>query len=78
MADQPATTPDAPIRVGDKVVYRRGETHQQHNATAGIYTLHSTDDYTMTGYVEIRDALDRVFPIHASLLTRAPATAPTI
>lgn len=68
---------DTPMRVGDKVLYRRGETHQQHNATAGIYTLHNTDDYVMCGYVEIKDSLGRVFPVHASLLTRAPAPSPS-
>lgn len=70
----PAQTeqPTGPIHVGEKVVYRGGETHQQ-GATIGIYTLYSTDEVTMHGYVEVQDANGNVFPIDARLLERAPA-----
>lgn len=74
---QPSTEPkrtrhaDGLIHVGDKVVYRGGETHQQ-GATIGVYTLHSTDEVTMHGYVEVMDANGNVFPILASLLEAAP------
>lgn len=52
------------------VRYRGGETHQR-GATIGIYTLHSTDELYMTGYVEIRNSLGQVFPVLASLLEDA-------
>ena len=61
-----------PIGRGSKVRYRGGETHQTHGATAGIYTVHSTDEYYMCGYIELEDALGRVFPIDASLIEAVP------
>lgn len=61
-----------PIGRGTKVRYRGGETHQTHDATAGIYTVHSTDEYYMCGYIEVEDSLGRVFPIDANLVEAVP------
>ncbi len=56
------------LRRGDQVQYRGGESHQLHGATSGIYTVHDTGEYLMCGYVEVKDALGRIFPIDAAYL----------
>lgn len=62
--------PTRRLSVGSLVRYKGGETFQTQQAepTAGIYTIHNTDDYVMCGFIEIKDALGRISVVAPDLL----------